>query len=113
MRAVGLLAILSGLSPFALACDDHAPGKEPAHRTALQRTSPALGEVREVDPDQRTIALGHGRIASLRMEPMSSMVLRARDSAAIATLKPGDKVKFRTALIDGRLTVTEIGLAGK
>lgn len=111
--SIMLFAMLSAMSPLAPACDDHAPGKHPAGRVATQPPSLVPGQVREVDVDQQTITLGHGRIASLRMGPMSSMVFKARDSAAIATLKPGDKVIFRAALVDQQLTLTEIRLAGK
>ena len=61
----------------------------------------------------RAFALAHGRIASLRMGPMSSMVFGIGDPVAVAGLKPGDKVKFRAAMVGQQPTVTEIHVAGK
>ena len=115
MRAVSisLLAMLAGSSSLALACDDHALGTEPAHKPVARAASLAAGEVREIDLEDGTITLAHGRIASLRMAPMSSMLFKASDTKLLTALKPGDKVNFRATMVGQQPTVTQISLAKK
>ena len=108
-----LFVTLAGLSSLSLACNDHAPGTEPAHKPVASAGSLATGEVREVDLEDGTITLGHGKIASLGMAPMSSMLFKASDSKLLANLKPGDKVTFRAAMVGQQPTVTQISLAKK
>lgn len=115
MRFVSLAlfaALVGSLSP-AVACNDHAPGTEPAHKPVARAASLAAGEVREIDLEDGTITLAHGRIASLRMAPMSSMLFKATDTKLLASLKPGDKVNFRATIVGQQPTVTQIGLAKK
>lgn len=71
----------------------------------------ADGEVRKVDKSAGKITLKHGEIKSLDMPPMT-MVFSVPDKALLDKVKAGDKVRFRAANQDGRLTVTEIQ-AGK
>ena len=111
--SLALATIVVAAASPVLACDDHAPGSEPAKPSLSRPSGWVEGEVREVDRDERTVALGHGKIARWRMEPMSSMVFKARDAGVIANIKPGDKVKFRAAMLGQQPTVTEIKLAGK
>jgi Cu(I)/Ag(I) efflux system periplasmic protein CusF len=111
--AFALATTLAFVSPLALACDDHAPGKEPMRRAVSQRLALASGEVRELDPEERTITLSHGRIASLKMAPMTSMVFKASELVELAKLKPGDKVRFRATIVGERPTVTEIRFAAR
>ena len=115
MRIVAsiLFVMLAGSSPPALACNDHAPGTEPAQKPVARAASLATGEVREVDLEDATITLKHGRIASLRMAPMSSMMFKASDTALLANLKPGDKINFRATMVGQQPTVTQISLAKK
>ena len=113
MISLALFATLTGASSLALACNDHAPGTEPAHKPVARAASLAPGEVREVDLDEGTITLGHGRIASLQMAPMSSMLFKASDTKLLANLKPGDKVNFRATMVGQQPTVTQISLAKK
>jgi Cu/Ag efflux protein CusF len=109
--SLALFAMLAGSSTFALACNDHAPGTEPAHKPVARASSLVAGEVREVDLEGGTITLGHGKIAGLRMAPMSSMVFKAADANLLANLKPGDKVSFRATMVGQQPTVTQISLA--
>ena len=109
--ALAVVALL--LAPPVFACDDHAPGKEPAKATVSKPSGWIAGEVREVDLDEGTVALGHAKIAAWGMGPMSSMVFKARDAGLLANVKPGDKVKFRAAIVSEHPTVTEIKLASK
>lgn len=113
MRTVGfvLAATLAMSSLPSSACTDHAPGQEPKRHAASKTTPYVAGEVREVDVEDGTITLAHGRIASLRMQPMRSMVFKAADAGAIARLKPGDRVRFRVQVEGEQATITAIELA--
>ena len=113
--SLALFATLAGSSSLALACNDHAPGTEPGHqsKSAARGASLAAGEVREVDLEEGMITLGHGKIAGLRMAPMSSMMFKASDAKLLANLKPGDKVNFRATIVGQQPTVTQISLAKK
>jgi Cu/Ag efflux protein CusF len=115
MRKVALIvfATLAGSSSPALACSDHAAGTEPARKPVARAASLAAGDVREVDLEEGTITLAHGKIASLRTAPMSSMMFKASDTKQLANLKPGDKVDFRATTVGGQLTVTQIRPARK
>lgn len=115
MRTLSFVLVMASvfLSSPANACDDHAPGTEPKPH-AVQRHSPFVsGEVREVDLADATITLAHGKIASLRMQPMGSMVFKAGDAKTIAGLKPGDKVEFRVKIVGDSPTLTQIRPARK
>lgn len=115
MRTIALTIVmaLATLPSLANACNDHAPGTEPKHRAAGPPSSLVAGEVREVDVNDGTITLAHGRIPGLRMRPMSSMVFKASDARSIANLKPGDKVKFRVTVVGAQPTLIEIQPAMK
>ena len=111
--SIALVAAFMSLSSYALACNDHAPGTEPAKQSVGRESPWVAGDVREVDLEQGTITLAHGRIANLHMEPMSSMLFKASNSKLIAKAKSGDKVKFRVAMVGEQPTVTRLTIAGK
>lgn len=67
----------------------------------------ADGEVRKVDRSAGKITLKHGEIRNLDMPPMT-MVFVVADKAMLEQVKAGDKVQFRAANQDGRMTVTDI-----
>lgn len=111
MRTCIPLAIAAALAlsaPAAVACTDHAHGAEAKAQPAAKITPFVPGEVREVDLEERTITLSHGSIPSLRMQPMGSMAFKAHESAVIAGLKPGDKVRFRATLVGEQPTIVRI-----
>lgn len=103
-----LAMALATLPSLANACDDHAPGKEPAPKATTRPSSLVAGEVLEVDAGGPAITLAHGRIASPRMQPMGSMLFKVQDANSIAGLKPGDKVKFRVRLVGDQPEITQI-----
>jgi len=70
----------------------------------------ADGEVRKVDRSAGKITLKHGEIRNLDMPPMT-MVFAVVDKALLDKVKAGDKVRFRAASQDGRMTVTDIQAA--
>jgi len=67
-------------------------------------------EVRKVDKENQKITLKHGEIKNLDMPPMT-MVFAVRNPALLDNVKAGDKVQFRAANENGKLTVTEIQAA--
>lgn len=112
--ALLVVATMIAFPPLpALACDDHAPGTEPAKHTLSRTTGWITGEVREVDLDDGTLALGHGKIAAWGMKPMESMVFKAHDTSQIVRFKAGDKVTFRAGMVGQQPTIKEIRLAGR
>ena len=115
MHTISLALVMASvfLSSPASACDDHAPGTKPKLLAVQPASSFVAGEVREVDLAHGTITLAHDKIASVRMQAMSSMVFKASDAKSIADLKPGDKIEFRAAITDDRPTLTEIRPARK
>ncbi len=115
MRTIrfSLAMALATLPSLANACDDHAPGKEPVPQAAARPSSLVAGEVREVNASDATITLAHGRIASPRMQPMSSMLFKVKDANSISGLKPGDKVNFRVRLVGDKPEIVQIRLDTK
>ena len=111
--SIALFAAFISLSGYAIACDDHAPGTEPAKHSVGRASAWVAGDVREVDLEQGTITLAHGKIANLHMDPMSSMLFKAANPKVIANAKPGDKVKFRVAMVGEQPTVTRLTMARK
>ena len=65
------------------------------------------GEVRSVDPVAKTVTLKHGPIPNADMGAMT-MSFPVKDAAALAKLKPGDKVKFTAEKIGPQIVVTSI-----
>ncbi|ODU57079.1 MAG: copper-binding protein [Comamonadaceae bacterium SCN 68-20] len=107
----GALATLSALSmpAFADGTMDHSKMGEMkmAQAGVADMTD---GEVRKVDMDQGKVTLKHGEIKNLDMPPMT-MVFTVKDKAMLQGVKPGDKVKFKAANADGKLTVTDMAPA--
>lgn len=68
------------------------------------------GEVRRLDREQGKVTLKHGPIANLDM-PGMTMVFKVADPKLLDALRPGDKVKFAAADLNGALTVTAIEVA--
>ncbi len=65
------------------------------------------GEVRSVDVKAKSVTLKHGPIPNADMGPMT-MSFPVKDSAALAKLKPGDKVKFTAEKVGDQIVVTSI-----
>ena len=70
------------------------------------------GRVHEIDRSANEIVITHGYLREFDMPPMT-MGFRVKDRALLDKVKPGDKVRFRAALINGVITVTEIERASK
>lgn len=115
MRLVPLAAatFVAVLALPTLACEGHAPGEEPAQHVLTNMSGWTSGEVIEVDLDDGTLVLRHGRVAAWNMAAMESMVFKARDPQQIARLKARDKVSFRAGMVGQQPTIRDIKLATK
>ena len=65
------------------------------------------GEVKKIDLEAGKVTLKHGEIKHLDM-PGMTMVFTVRDKGLLATVKPGDKIKFMAVSEGGKLIVTDI-----
>ena len=104
----GTFAALSALfSPvWAQAKTDHSKMADMKIAQAGAATM-ADAEVRKVDMGRGRVTLKHGEIKSLDMPPMT-MVFTVKDKAMLEGIKVGDKVRFKAANDNGKLTVTEM-----
>jgi Cu(I)/Ag(I) efflux system periplasmic protein CusF len=114
-RAFACGAAVLTLGWFAAAVAQTAPAPAMPKGMAMP-AAPAAdvvdGEVRNVDKGAGTITLKHGDIKNLNMSGMT-MVFRAKDPAMLATVKTGDKVKFKAAMAGDVLLVTELQVVKK
>ena len=78
-----------------------AAGAEPAKLRANE------GEVIAIYRESGEIAIRHGPLPELSMDPMS-MVFVVADRALLARVRKGDRVKFKAGLVDGRFAVLSI-----
>jgi Cu/Ag efflux protein CusF len=115
------IALAALLLAGALACPAWAQGRPsagrpsagqvstpPAVRAATPATASATAEVVEgeivaVDAPNHRIKIKHGEIKSLNMAPISAMPYTFNDDAMLAKLKPGSKIRFTTAKVDGEV----------
>ncbi len=81
-----------------------------AAAASSQSAAFAEGEVRKVDKDTKKVTIKHGEIKNLEMPPMT-MVFGVSDAGMLDQVKAGDKIRFRAANQDGKMTVTEIQAA--
>lgn len=65
------------------------------------------GEIRRIDQGKRKLTLKHGEIKNLGMPPMA-MEFEVADTASMAKLKAGDKVRFQARFEAGKYIVTRI-----
>ena len=91
------------MSNFAQATSEH----DHSHASAASAASLTEGEVKKVDQDSSKVTLKHGEIKHLDM-PGMTMVFTVRDKGLLATVKPGDKIKFMAVSEGGKLIVTDI-----
>jgi Cu/Ag efflux protein CusF len=116
-----ILAAGLALGASAFAAGDHGAkhGSTAAAPVAQAQTAgaPAAvdlteGEIRKVDKSAGKITVKHGEIKNLDMPPMT-MVFGVKDAAMLDKVKQGDKVRFRAASEDGKMTITEIQAAAQ
>lgn len=73
----------------------------------LAEEAMVAGEVQKVDESAGKVTIKHSEIPNLQMEAMT-MVFKAGDGVAVASVKTGDKIKFHAEKVNGQLTVTKI-----
>jgi Cu(I)/Ag(I) efflux system periplasmic protein CusF len=87
-----------------------APGAaktaKPPSSAAVQ-PSLANGEVLEVDKKEKRVLLKHGPIQHIGMDAMT-MEFLVPDAKLLASLKPGDKVRFDAAFRNGDYEITRM-----
>ncbi len=98
------LVAFSAIAPPALAQHQHGTAA-----AAVQGAVPEMaeGEVRRIDAAKGSILLKHGEIKSINMGAMT-MAFKLKDTALVAGLKVGDRVRFVAEQKDGELIVTRI-----
>lgn len=101
MKAGGLRSLVAAMH-IVIGASVAVPG--------LAETPMTDAEVRKVDRENQKITLRHGEIRNLDM-PAMTMVFAVSKRAMLDDVKVGDKVQFRAASEDGRLTVTELQVA--
>jgi Cu(I)/Ag(I) efflux system periplasmic protein CusF len=107
----GTFATLGALTASAWADGTTDPSKRGAMQVAQADTATMTSaEVRKVDVAQGKITLKHGEIKNLDMPPMT-MVFTVKDKAMLDGIKAGDKVKFKAANENGKMTVVEMTAA--
>ena len=102
-------AFVSAMATAARADDAHHP-KAPAAPGATgdaSASSPASGEVKQIDKSAGKITIKHGPLANLDMPPMT-MVFRVKDAAMLDQVTVGDKVDFVAEKVNGAFTVTRL-----
>jgi Cu(I)/Ag(I) efflux system periplasmic protein CusF len=80
---------------------------KPASASAVKQWPLVDGEVIEVDHKDKRVLLKHGPIKSIGMDAMT-MEFLVSDAKILASLKPGDKVRFAAAWRDGDYVLTRV-----
>jgi Cu(I)/Ag(I) efflux system protein CusF len=84
--------------------EGHHATSQGSNKTTSKMSS---GTVKKLDPATDRITIAHGPLENLNMPPMT-MAFKVQDRAMLSMVKPGDKIDFNAADIDGTLTVTAI-----
>ena len=100
LRAAAALAFASFLQPVVAA--DHSSHTAPAAKAASQPMSE--GTIRRLDRAAGSITITHGPIENLGMGAMT-MTFTFKKGVVPASLKDGDKLRFRAEEKDGQYTV--------
>ncbi len=103
LRAAAALALASFLQPVVAA--DHSSHTAPAAKTASQPMSE--GTIRRLDRTAGSITISHGPIENLGMGAMT-MTFTFKKGVVPASLKDGDKLRFRAEEKDGQYTVVRV-----
>jgi len=94
-----LIGGMMAVAPAAFAADSAAAPVQAASAAASAELID--GEVVAVDLQNHRVKIKHGEIKSLNMAPMNAMPYTVKDGAVLGKLKPGGKIRFTTAKIDG------------
>jgi len=110
-----VLAAFIALSASSLAAQAQTSAAMPPASSASSNSGATAnealteGEIRKVDLEQAKLTIKHGEIKNLAM-PGMTMVFRVKDAAQLATLKAGDKIRFRAERGNPGYVVTELHL---
>jgi Cu(I)/Ag(I) efflux system protein CusF len=107
LPVLGTLAVMAVMAVLALAMPAHAAPEGAGKRTAPGASSLATGVVVEVDLKAQTAVIDHGPLRSLGMDPMA-MEFKVPDRQVLATLKPGDRIRFAATWKDGDYIASRI-----
>lgn len=99
INALAATTFAFSLSPIVFAQET-----KPAN-TANAATS--AGEIKKVDLDAGKLTIKHGELKNINMAAMT-MVFDVADKAALANLKPGDKITFVANNANGQLTASNV-----
>ena len=108
LRAVAAAAFAFVLPPAMAQDHDHSAHGVPAAKAASQPLSE--GTVRRLDRAAGSITLTHGPIENLNMSAMT-MTFTFKKGVVPASVKEGDKVRFRAEEKDGQLSVVRLEAA--
>ena len=103
LRAAMALAFASFLQPVVAA--DHAAHAAPAAKAASQPMSE--GTVRRINKAAGSITISHGPIENLGMGAMT-MTFTFKPGVVPASVKEGDKLRFRAEEKDGQYAVVRV-----
>lgn len=103
LRAAVALALASFLQPVIAM--DHSAHAAPVAKTPSQPMSE--GKVRRLDKAAGSITITHGPIENLGMGAMT-MTFSFKKGVVPASVKEGDKVRFRAEEKDGEYTVVRV-----
>ena len=110
IRTVLATVVMSlGAAGLAVAAPDAGAGvpDKAAVTTAPATLKLTAGEVRKVDAETGKVTIRHEPIENLEM-PAMTMVFKASKPELLASIKAGDKIRFRAETVAGAITVTEI-----
>ncbi|PKO87272.1 MAG: RND transporter [Betaproteobacteria bacterium HGW-Betaproteobacteria-10] len=97
----------------ALAQSGHAGmhhGASPEASMPMANMKMSNGTVKKLDAAAGKITIAHGPLENLNM-PSMTMTFNVLDKAVLKRIKPGDKVNFVAAHVDGAMAVTSLELA--
>jgi Cu(I)/Ag(I) efflux system periplasmic protein CusF len=103
-----LLAALALTGPAAVqaqAGPGAAPARQPGTSAPQWQGALARGEILEIDRKESRVLVRHGPIPNLGMDPMT-MEFWVPDAKLLASLQPGDKMRFAAGRQDGEFVIT-------
>jgi Cu(I)/Ag(I) efflux system periplasmic protein CusF len=101
------LALAMSAAVSAQPAPGAAVSAKPASSSAAVQPTLANGEVLEVDKKEKRVLLKHGPIQHIGMDAMT-MEFSVPDAKLLASLKPGDKVRFDAAFKNGDYEITRM-----
>lgn len=102
--ALGALA-LSMPAAFAQSAHGHDHMGMNAHEAPASVSGD--GEVRKIDLESAKVTVKHEASQDMNM-PGMTMVYRVQPASMLTKVKVGDKVRFRIATVDGKMTITQM-----